>query len=44
MDYFSALAKADQLVSDGESILRKGSLKEVETGAVVLVGRFHAEK
>ena len=30
--------------SDGERIYGKGSLQEVETGAVVPVGRFHAEK
>ena len=29
---------------DGERIYRKVSLKEVETGAVVTVGKFHAEK
>ena len=29
---------------DRDRILEKGSLQEVETGAVVPVGRFHAEK
>ena len=34
---------ADGLDSDGERIIEKGSLQEVETGAVVPVGRFCAE-
>ena len=44
MDYFSAFATADGLDSDGERTLEKGSLQEVETGVVVPVGGFHAEK
>ena len=44
MDYFSAFATEYGLDSDGEIILEKGSLKEFETGAMVPVGIFHAEK
>ena len=44
MEYLSAFATADGLHSDGERIYGKGSLQEVETGAVVPVGRIHAEK
>ena len=44
MDYLSVFTTTDGLDSDGACILEKGSLKEVKTGAVVPVGRFHAEK
>ena len=44
MNFFSAFITADGLDLDGERIYGKGSLQEVETGAVIPVGRFHAEK
>ena len=44
MDYLSEFATEDGLESDGSNIIGKGSLQEFETGAVVPVGRFHAEK
>ena len=44
MDYFSAFAMEDGLDSDGARILGKGPFQEVETGAVVPVRRFHADK
>ena len=44
MDYFSAFSTADGLDFDGEKNLEKGSLQEIETGVVVTVGIFHAEK
>ena len=44
MDSFSEFVTEDGLDLDGERILEKGSLQEVETGAVVPVRRFHAEK
>ena len=44
MEYFLAFTTADGLDSDGERIYGKGSLQEVETGAVVPVGILHAEK
>ena len=44
VDYLSMFATADGLDLDGERIIEKGSLQQVETRAVVLVGRFHAEK
>ena len=37
-------AMADGLEFDESDILWKGSLQEIETGAVLLVGRLHAEK
>ena len=44
MDYFSEFATAYGLDLDGACILDKVSLQEVETGAVVPVGRFYTEK
>ena len=44
MYYFSTFVTADGLDLGGEGIHGKGSLQEVETGAVVSVGKFHAEK
>ena len=44
MDYLSAFAMSDGLDSDGARIIEKDSLQEVETGAVVPIGRLHAEK
>ena len=44
MDYLSEFATEDGLDSDGERIYGKVSLQEVETGSVVLVSRFNAEK
>ena len=44
MEYLSAFGTADGLDLDGARILEKVSLKEVETGAVVPVGIFHAQK
>ena len=44
MDYLSAFTTADELESYGARILEKGSLQEIETGAVVLVGILHADK
>ena len=36
-------ATSDGLESDGSNILGKGSLQEVETGAVVPVSIFHTD-
>ena len=44
MDYLSAFATEDGSDLDRERILEKGSLQEVETGAVIPVGILHAEK
>ena len=44
MEGFSVFATAYGLDLDGSDIPGKGSLQEVEIGAVILVGRFHAEK
>ena len=44
VDYSSAFETADGLDLDGELIYWKDSLQEVETGAVVSVGRLYAEK
>ena len=44
MEDFSAFTTTDGLNLDGSNILGKGSLQKVETGVVVPVGRFHAEK
>ena len=40
----SAIATADEFDSDRRKIIGEGSLQEVETGSVVPVGRFHADK
>ena len=44
MDHFSAFTTADELDLDEDHIYGKGSLQEVETEAVVPVGRFRIEK
>ena len=44
MEYFSIFGMAYGMESDGSDIIGKGSLHEVETGAVVPVGRFYLEK
>ena len=41
---FLGVHKADVLDLDGELILGKDSLQEVETGAVFTVGKVYAEK
>ena len=43
MEYFLAFATSYGLDLDVSDIIRKGSLQEVETGAVVPVGIFHVE-
>ena len=44
MDFFSVFTTSDGLDLDGERILDKSSLREVETGAVFPVGIFRADK
>ena len=43
MEDFLAFATSYGLDSDVSDIIRKVSLQDVETGAVVPVGRFHVE-
>ena len=44
MDYISVFATVDGLGLDGDCIQGKVSLREIETKAVVTVGRLHIER